>query len=232
MLTFVLIHSPLVGPFTWSLVARELARRGFEVIVPELTSGAEGPYWKQHAGAIEGALESLPPDQELILVAHSGAGMLLPAARQVVDSPVIGYIFVDAGIPKDGWSRLDFFEPTQADEFRKAAADGFIPVWTGDDLREVIPDDTIREAFAAELRPLPLAAYEEPIPVFDKWPDAPCSFLLFTPTHAYAESAEHARSAGWAYAELTGNHFHMLLEPVAVTDTLIDLVMRMGIHVS
>jgi hypothetical protein len=33
----VLVHSPLVGPFTWSLVARQLQAGGFDVLVPTLT---------------------------------------------------------------------------------------------------------------------------------------------------------------------------------------------------
>ena len=229
MVTFVLIHSPLVGPCTWELVAHELGRRGHETIIPELTSGEGGPYWKQHVGAIGGALEPVPLDHSVILIGHSGAGMLLPAAGQTVDHHVAGYIFVDAGIPLNNKSRLDFFAPEEAEAFRKAATGGMIPVWTSDDLREVIPDDELREKFSAELRRLPLAVYEEPIPVFAEWPDAPCGYLLFTPTHAYGESAERAKVAGWPYTELAGGHFHMLVDPEAVTSVLLDLVGRMSV---
>ena len=47
-------------------------------------------------------------------------------------------------------------------------------MWTGDELRDAIPDDATRRAFVAELHargPLPLAVYEEPLPVFDGWPE-------------------------------------------------------------
>jgi hypothetical protein len=33
----ILIHSPLVGPASWELVAADLAGRGYEVSVPDLT---------------------------------------------------------------------------------------------------------------------------------------------------------------------------------------------------
>src|SRR5258707_10732575 len=118
MVTFVLIHSPLVGPFTWELVAHELARHGYESVIPELTSGETPPYWKQHVGAIEGALERVPLEHPVVMVGHSGAGMLLPVAGQTVEHHVAGYVFIDAGIPKDGKSRLDFFPPEQAEAFR------------------------------------------------------------------------------------------------------------------
>jgi hypothetical protein len=53
---FVLIHSPLVGPFTWSPLADQLRKRRFDVIVPTLSDGgnAKLPYWKQHADATDG----------------------------------------------------------------------------------------------------------------------------------------------------------------------------------
>jgi hypothetical protein len=34
----VLVHSPLVDPFTWSLVAQRLQAIGFNVLVPTLTA--------------------------------------------------------------------------------------------------------------------------------------------------------------------------------------------------
>ena len=43
----ILIHSPLVGPFTWSLVAKRLRQRGIETLVPVLIDVEEtdAPYW-------------------------------------------------------------------------------------------------------------------------------------------------------------------------------------------
>src|SRR5690348_6220402 len=85
MSTFVLIHSPLVSPFTWRSTAAALAARGHTARVPDLrdTPGA-GPYWQQHAASAAAALADLPADRPLILVAHSGAGALLPAIAQAV----------------------------------------------------------------------------------------------------------------------------------------------------
>lgn len=71
---FVLIHSPLVGPLTWKLVAEEMRQGGMEVIIPTLvdTSDSEEPYWKQHAESVSQALAQHPRDIPLTLVAHSG----------------------------------------------------------------------------------------------------------------------------------------------------------------
>src|SRR5688572_24380933 len=98
--TFVLIHSPLVGPSTWSLIAHELRVREIEVIVPTL-AGSEGsqlPYWKQFADSVSGALAAIPVESSVSLIGHSGGGPLLPAMRQAITQRVASYVFVDAGI--------------------------------------------------------------------------------------------------------------------------------------
>src|SRR5206468_1317091 len=126
-----------------------------------------------------------------ILVGQSGAGVLRPSIRQALGSPVSAYLFVDASIPRDGASRLDLFASREeAAQFRQAAVEGLLPTWTEADLRGVIPDNTLRQRFVSELRPLPLAIYEEPIPVFKGWPDAPCGYLRFADTGlgAYEDS--------------------------------------------
>ena len=233
MAVFVLVHSPLVGPLTWSLVADELRRRDVEVVVPSLddVDDAGVPYWKQHITSVAQALERVAVDRSLVLIGHSGAGPLLPAIRQVASHPIAAYIFVDAGIPKDGASRLDLLASEShevAGQFRQALESGDrFPTWSDEDLLEIIPDARLRHGVLAELRPRPLAFYEESIPVFDSWPDAPCGYLLFSPV--YAVPAARARRDGWATCELDAGHFHMLVEPEAVANALMDLAEQMDI---
>src|SRR3954469_17423614 len=107
MTTFVLIHSPLVGPLTWQPVADELRRMGAAVVVPSLRDADPhaGPYWQAHAHAVVDAINRLAPTEPPVLVGHSGAGVLLPAVRATLGRPVAAYIFADAGIPEDGKSR-------------------------------------------------------------------------------------------------------------------------------
>ncbi len=106
---FVLVHSPLVGPLTWSLVAQELRQREIDTVVPALhdTEGSDAPYWRQHVASVTQAVTSLLEDRALVLVGHSGAGPLLPAIGQSCGYRVGAYIFVDAALPLDGKSRLN-----------------------------------------------------------------------------------------------------------------------------
>lgn len=230
MIAFVLIHSPLVGALTWSLVADELRRRPIEVVVPALInerSADNTPFWKLHAAAVKAAVAPLPRDRSVILAGHSGAGPLIPAVREGLDRVVSGYLFVDADLPKNGRSRLDLFESREAaNEFRNSAQDGYLPTWTDADLTEVIPDEAVRRRFVAELRPTPLEVYEEPLPVFAGWPDAPCGYLWFSPP--YTQAVQQARLRGWPVRELQAGHFHMLVDPAAVADALMSLVEALG----
>ncbi|MGZ9223458.1 MAG: alpha/beta fold hydrolase [Anaerolineales bacterium] len=223
---FVLIHSPLVGSLTWSLVAGEMRKRGLDVFVPTLRDAPDStePFWKQHAESISQALEQIPEDICVTLVAHSGAGPLLPAIQQSLANPVNAYVFVDAGIPRDGATRLDLMkseDPAWAAQFQEyLEGGGHFPNWSFDDLQEVIPDETLRRQMVAELRPRGLNFFTEPIPVFPGWPEAPCVYIQFSAP--YERPAAHAERAGWLTYRLEAGHFHMLVNPAVVTNLMIE----------
>jgi pimeloyl-ACP methyl ester carboxylesterase len=223
-----LIHSPLAGPLTWSLVAVRLRESGIEARTPGLRDSAESdaPYWRQHAESVAEALQAIPPDRPLILVGHSGAGSLLPAIRQAAGHPVAGYIFVDAGLPHDGRSRLDEMEaesPEYAAELREhLVSGGRFPEWSDDDLRDILADERLRRQLVAELRPRALDYFTEPVPVISGWPDAPCSYIQLSP--AYARPAAEARHASWPVRTFDAGHFHMLVDPDAVAAALQELM--------
>jgi len=80
----------------------------------------------------------------------------------------------------------------------------------------------VREQLVADLRPRGLDFFTEPIPVFDSWPDAPCVYILFSPPYKRAEV--EARQMGWQTYELEAGHFHMLVNPKAVTDLILEAV--------
>jgi len=165
-------------------------------------------------------------DNSVTLVAHSGAGPLLPVIRQSIPNPVNAYVFVDAGIPRDGATRLDLMkweDPEWAEQFQEELARGeHFPNWSMEDLRDIIPDEALREQTVAEIRPRGLSFFTEPIPVFDSWPDAPCVYIQFGAP--YERPAAQARQSGWRTYELKAGHFHMLVDPAAVKSMIIHAV--------
>jgi len=196
----VLVHSPLVGPFTWSLVAKPLQAGGFDVLVPTLTDSGETPppYWQQHAVSVQQALVSIPQERPLVLVGHSGAGSLLPVLAQAARHPVTAYLFVDAGLPRPGKTQLE----EMPEELRRLLAAGSrFPNWRDEDLEEVLPE-------------------------VSGWSDAPGGYLLFT--QGYRPYLEQAQGAGWPSRMLPAGHFHMLVDPVAVAATLVELIKQIN----
>jgi hypothetical protein len=228
---FVLVHSPLVGPLTWSRVAQQLRSQKIEARVPELSDGSDGavPYWKRHAEPVVETLQAIPPDVPIILTAHSGAGPMLPAIRSASGVRVAAYLFVDAGIPMDGYSRLDLMaleSPDWAQGFRQyLESGGSFPDWTDDQLRDLLPDGELRQRLLAEMRPRKLDFFTEPIPVFDGWPDAPCGYIQLSPAYDFA--FRQAQSNGWSVAKIDAGHFHMLVEPRRVVERMLEVVSRL-----
>ena len=224
----MLIHSPLVGGLTWTLVAEQMRQRGYSVIVPILSDLeiSKDPYWKQHADSVAQALIDIPPGTNVILVAHSGAGPLLPIIRQNIPNRIRAYVFVDAGIPRDGATRLDLMkseDPGWAKGFEESLQSGEqFPKWSSDDLREIVPDENLRKRLVAEIHPRGLDFFTEPIPVFHGWPDAPCVYIQFSAP--YERPAAQGRQAGWQIYKLSVGHFHMLVDASAVTDIIFEAV--------
>ena len=136
---YVLIHSPLVGGFTWSLVADEMRRRSLDVIIPFLddSPASTEPYWKQHADSFAEAFVNVDKDIPITLVAHSGAGPLLPVLRESIPNPVRAYVFVDAGIPQPT-TRLDMMrseDSNWAEQFQEFLEEGGrFPTWSSEEL--------------------------------------------------------------------------------------------------
>jgi hypothetical protein len=220
----VLVHSPLVGAASWAAVAADLAGRGYEVSLPDLTGTltAGPPYVPRQAEAIaRGAC-----GQPAILIGHSGAGPLLALAGALAGE-VQGYVFTDAGLPTPGQNWMDTVPAELAAQMR-AMADprGWLPPWSqwwGDEvLAELLPDPRMRQDFAASCPRLPLAIFQEVHPPAPHWPDAPAAYLQLS--EAYQDEAAKARKLGWPVAQQPSHHLAPLTESERVAAALCELL--------
>jgi hypothetical protein len=117
----VLIHSPLVGPTTWLPVADELVRRGRAAVVPSLlgVAAAPAPRWRHVPEVVRAATaETAAP---VVLVGHSGAGLLLPAIADALTVEVAALVFVDSFLPPANGS-LRLAPPGLMDQLRALAS--------------------------------------------------------------------------------------------------------------
>ena len=104
----LLVHSPLVGPASWDLIAPTLAEPGRDVTIPDLSSTiAAGPPWCSRQAEL---IARAAAGQPAVLVGHSRAGPILAAAGALI-SQVRGYVFVDARLPFPGETWMDTAPP-------------------------------------------------------------------------------------------------------------------------
>ena len=98
---FVLLHSPLLGPMAWRAVTAELTRRGHT---------AEAPAWPRlsgvaanfHANLADHLVDKVAASGDpLILVAHSGAGALVPALAARLTTPLA---YFEEAAPADAYA--------------------------------------------------------------------------------------------------------------------------------
>jgi hypothetical protein len=223
----VLVHSPLIGPTAWGPVASDLAERGYQVAVPDLTGTVSGapPYCVPQAEVIARSAAGQPA----ILIGHSGAGPLLAAAGALIDHPE-GYIFVDAGLPIPGQTWMQTVPPDLATQVRAMAdAKGWLPPWPqwwGDDvLAEFLPDPALRRRFTSGCPRLPLAMFEEVHPTTPPWPDAPAAYLHLS--EPYDDQAAQARALGWPVKEQPSHHLALFTEPHLIAASLTDLLSQL-----
>jgi pimeloyl-ACP methyl ester carboxylesterase len=230
--SFVLVHSPSVGPRTWEPVARRLTELGWAAAVPSLLGvGQEGPpFWPRVVDAVHAGLDTSGQKQGVVLVAHSNAGLFIPVIAAALPGQVLGCIFVDAALPpRSGTAAVA--PPELLALLRGKASGGLLPRWTDwwdeEEVAPLFPDPQTRQAVTEEQPRLPLSYYEASVPVPAGWDVRPCAYLLFGPP--YDEAATEAHGRGWIVEQLPGGHLHQLVDPDGVARSLLAIADQLGI---
>jgi pimeloyl-ACP methyl ester carboxylesterase len=128
MAKFVLVHGAWQTASTWDLVLPKLRTAGHQVWIP-LLSGLENDAklltpdigLKTHIEDVVGLLtrEDL---QDVTLVGHSYAGMIITGVAEHALQRLNRLIYVDAFVPCDGQSVLDLLPATVVQLFQQQAA--------------------------------------------------------------------------------------------------------------
>jgi pimeloyl-ACP methyl ester carboxylesterase len=214
---FVLVHSPVVGPGTWSPVAEWLSARGHFVAVPNLLEVArhELPSSPFVAGIVAEAIARA--GAPAVVVLHSHAGLYAAHVAAAAPGSIEALIFADASIPPTE-GEMELVPVAFLSELRAKAEDGLLPRWTDwwpeDDVAALFPDEETQRRIVEEQPRLTLAYYEQVLTIEPGWSNVPCGYLAFGA--GYAESAAEARARGWPVVEVPGEHLHMVVDPPAV----------------
>ena len=215
----VLVHSPLLGPGTWSALAAQGAAYGTAVAVPDFRAALAGdpPLYFRIAQSVVEQIDAADAKEDIVLVVHSGAGALVPAiARR--NGRIRTALFVDAVLPHPGKRWFDIAPPDLASRLRARVRGGKLPRWhrwwPKETLEALVPDSAMRDAIIAELHEVPAAYFEEAAPLGDVPPTVRCFYLQLS--EAYTPEAETAAQRGWRVNRLSLHHLAMLTHSAQV----------------
>jgi hypothetical protein len=221
----ILLHSPLVGPGTWRLLSPELQGLGFQTVTvdfrPDIALGS--PYYANLVSVAQAALAGEPNTKD-ILVAHSGAGSLVPAIAE--RSEIAGAIFVDALLPHPNRSWFSTISDTMKTQLMQSAHDGRLPPWhrwwPDGAIRSLFDDDESYAQFVRELSDIPLDLLSEDAPSHELPRGLPCAYLQLD--RGNAAEANRTETLGWPVRRFTLHHLAMLTHPKRVASAINELV--------
>jgi pimeloyl-ACP methyl ester carboxylesterase len=121
----VLVHGAWHGGWGWKRLTPMLRRAGHEVYTPTLTGLGErahlaGPAvdLETHIKDIVGVLEAEELDS-VMLLGHSYGGMVITGAADRVPQRIARLVYLDAFVPQNGKSSMDYVVPERAARFRE-----------------------------------------------------------------------------------------------------------------
>jgi hypothetical protein len=219
----VLLHSPLVGPGTWRLLAPALRARELEVALADFAADMAGdpPYYPRLVRTAR-ALLAPARDTTTFVVVHSGAGSLVPA----IATDVAGAIFVDALMPHPGQSWFETAPESLKLRLEKSAHAGHVPPWhrwwPDGAIRTLFTDEAGYVEFVAELNEIPLAYLKEPAPGVKLQERFRGAYLQLGPGNA--AEASLAEQLGWPVRRQPLHHLALLTHPEVISDRIGELV--------
>ena len=169
--------------------------------------------------------------EQVILVGHSYAGMIVSGVAETNPTQVERLVFLDAFIPENGQSVLDLLPPEVGAYFRDVArehGDGWrLPGGEGQlDLWGLKPGEA-RDFVRARLCDFSLRCFEEPLRLLtNQKTRIPATFVAGAaegyPARPFFEPfARKARSSGWEVVELETGHDCHVERPAEVANILL-----------
>jgi len=225
MSAFCLMHSSGQGPEGWKLLVEELERRGHKALTPafDISRTDEGLVYQAET-IVDALRRSRLRSQDVVLVAHSAAGMYLPVVAERFAPRLM--VFLAAVVPRPG---LSFAEQFRADPSM------LNPAWIGKKPTEEgvalefafhdCPAERLDWALSTQVLFYAKRAIEEPCPL-KAWPAVPAAYIVCaddrTITPAWQRKAAR-EYLGVEPVELPGGHSPNVSRPEALADVLIRI---------
>lgn len=211
--SWLLVHSPLLGPSSWGPVEARLAARDRPVVVPDLTvvADASPPAWRRLVEAAVAAAVTLPPP--VAVVGHSGAGAFLPAIGGRIGDRLGALVFVDAVVPPPAGAHQTSSALSRLldDHTVDGRLRPWLDWWPEETVRRLLPAAADRSALRSDLPRLPRGFYDEAVPVPRSWSTWRCAYVRLSP--AYQDEFAEAAARGWASRAVDGDHLSPYTDP-------------------
>jgi hypothetical protein len=229
MTTFAFVHGSWHDPWSFDALREILTAKGLDSIAPDL------PVTDPAAGCADYAeviAEALSEAGDVVLVAHSSAGLTAPLVAE--RRPLARMVLLGALVPDPGRPALDDFqEPPmpltpEGREGRATDAEGRSYWDDSEHATEMLYHDcdpvTTAEALA-RLRPQGQRPMADPSPL-SAWPRVATTYVICTDDRMM--SGQWSRSVGVPRAnaelvEIPGGHSPMLSRPRELADLLVGL---------
>lgn len=221
MTTFVLVHGAWHGPWAWDRVVPLLHAAGARTLTPDLrTPGDHGLH--DDARTVVAALDTAANDDDLVLVGHSYAGLVVREAADARPDAVGDIVLVDGWAGANGASMFGLAPDTFVRAVRTSAetlgGGRHIPAPPPAAFGIVDADDAAW--LAARLLPQPLRTFTEPTRLsgaIDRIPGT--AIHCRPPTYPFDRFGE---ALGYRTRALDGPHDVMLTDPEPLVRILLD----------
>jgi pimeloyl-ACP methyl ester carboxylesterase len=117
--TVVFVHGGFHGGWCWQRVAAPLRAQGWQVYTPSLTGLADRAHLltpqvglETHVQDVLGLIEA-EELQNIVLCGHSAAGAVITVVADRIAPRIGGLLYLDASLPLNGQSMLDFMGDSQ-----------------------------------------------------------------------------------------------------------------------
>lgn len=237
MATFVIVHGAWSGGHAWRWVRPLLRAAGHEVFTPTLTGlgerahlGTPGTDLDTHVADVAAVLhyEDL---SGVVLVGHSYGGIVITGVADRAGERVGHLVYLDADVPLDGESEMDFVSDEERAAYEEAArtrGDGWqVPPPFPDPLPPGLPPEVVWGV--ARMSPMPLRAMTEPLRPSTPSPDLLRTYVYCTEGkdgEPPLRNLDRIRSdPSWQFVELAADHVAHVTAPEKLAATLLDLAL-------
>jgi pimeloyl-ACP methyl ester carboxylesterase len=149
---YCLVHGAWLGKFCWDEVVRRLEEQGKKAITLDLPAhgddqtSIEDVSLEHYRDAVIEAIEGL---QNVILVGHSMAGMVISAVAEAIPNQISALVYLAAYLPRSGESLYQLSQEDKGSKvgryWRQDNPENYSPVW--------IAAEGIVEVFGADCSP-------------------------------------------------------------------------------